>query len=160
MRSLILAAVAGLMLLSPPATGQYYRDYHRDYYRQHQRAYASSPEELVRYWYEKFLKREGDAGGVAYWVQSFQQGNSPEMVLATMLTSQEYYDLGGGTPQGFITNLFRDIVGCDPSPAEYGSFLRRMRTESRTDLAYSLLTRYPLNWQTPSTTYPPARADL
>jgi hypothetical protein len=155
MRSLILAAVAGLMLLSPPATGQYSRDYHRDFYQAHQRASDTSPEDLASYWYQKFLKREGEESGVATWAAEIRKGNSPDMVLASMLGGQEYYDLGGDTPLGFLVNLYRDIVGRDPTPAEHASFLRRMRTESRTDLAYSLLRRYPLSWHPPGPTYPP-----
>jgi hypothetical protein len=155
MRSLILAALAGLILLSQPATGQFDRSRYRDFYQQFQRAYSSSPVQLVSSWYQRFLGRVPDPQGLANWVAALRQGNSPEMVLAPILGSQEYWDRAGGSPQGFITNLFRDIAGRNPNPAEFNHFMRRMRTQSRIDLAYALLTRYPMSWQMPTTTFPP-----
>src|SRR5262249_19785170 len=48
------------------------------------------PAELVRAWYRRYLGREGDPGGVATWVDSLRQGNPPDVVLATILASEEY----------------------------------------------------------------------
>ncbi len=145
MRFVFVGALLGLFLPAAPAAAQRDRDYH-DYHREHARAYATAPEQLVAFWYRKFLGREPDAG-LAGWATALRQGNSPEMVLAGILSSEEYYARGGTTPQGFVRELYRDIAGREPNRRELETLVRRTRLESRSDIAYSLLVRYPLSWR-------------
>ena len=68
------------------------------------------------------------------------------MVLAGILSSDEYYARGGNTPDGFIRTLFVDLTGRQPTPRELDYRLRRLYSGQRSDVAYEVLTRYPQSW--------------
>jgi hypothetical protein len=144
MRRLLLCALPVLFVPAASAGPERYHDYHRE----HNRAYAVEPAQLVRFWYQKFLRRRvPDPQGEFGWVQSLRQGNPPEMVLASILSSEEYYANAGNTPQGFVRVLYGDLVGRNPTKRELFPLVRRTQLESRSDIAYSLLQRYPLSWR-------------
>jgi hypothetical protein len=114
----------------------------------------ADPQTLVNSWYLRYLHRNADPGA-AGWVQSLRRGHSPEEVLATILSSDEYYLDAGNTPFSFIRQLYIDLFGRQPSAQEVGYWLRRLRFDSRKDIAYQLLTRYPQNWQGNGVGYTP-----
>jgi hypothetical protein len=64
-----------------------------------------------------------------------------------MLSSQEYYDKGGDTQEGFAQTLFRDITGRAPTPQEFNWMMGQLGFSvsgwPRATLALSLLQRYP-----------------
>ncbi len=147
MRRFALAAAAALTLLTPSfAPAQYY---------------GGDPNSLVDSWYRTYLRRPPDPNMVN-WVSMLQQGNPPDVVLAAILGSDEYYAKAGGTAQGFITTLFNDVLGRPPSPGEVDFWVRRMYTEARTDVAHEILTQNPGVWIGSTTTVrpyaPPVRA--
>jgi len=129
MRRAILPALL-LLLCVLPSMAQYNR---RDANR------------TVAQWYQRYLRRDADpyAGG---WVQALQQGQQPEQVLAGILASDEYYRIAGGTPRGFVRQLYEDVHGRRPTPQEADHWARRIYSESRTDVAYAILTRGARNW--------------
>jgi hypothetical protein len=130
MRRLVLISATALFCLAPSAApAQAYGD----------------PNSLVDYWYRTYLGRPADSG-ITYWVNHLAQGDSPDSVLAGLLASDEYYKRAGGTPQGFITLLHRDIIKRDPSPAEMDFWVRRMYTEDRQGVADDILTQNPGVW--------------
>ncbi|HUK13155.1 MAG TPA: DUF4214 domain-containing protein [Thermoanaerobaculaceae bacterium] len=47
----------------------------------------------------------------------------------------EYFAAQGGTEAGFVRALYRDVLGRMPSDDEVGFWLRRLRIESRTEVA-------------------------
>jgi hypothetical protein len=104
------------------------------------RAAQGSPEDLVRSWYVQFLHREPDPLW-SVWVEAVRNGQEPNAVLAAILSSQEYYDKAGGTPEGFVQALFQDTTGRRPTPEEMGYWIRRVVDRDRTDVAYAVLTR-------------------
>jgi hypothetical protein len=110
-------------------------------------AFPDRPEELVRTWYLRFLNREPDPGWIG-WVNALRRGQAPERVLASILSSQEYFERSGRTPRGFIETLFRDLTGRRPTPRELSHWMRRLTFGSRADVAYELLMRFPQNWDT------------
>jgi hypothetical protein len=114
--------------------------------------YAGTAESLVDSWYAKFLNRPRDAYA-SVWIDSIRQGQHPASVLAKILGSQEYYDKGGGTPEGFVQRLYLDLTGRPPSPQELNYWVQRLYTSDRTDVAYQLLMRYPQSWQAPAAGY-------
>jgi hypothetical protein len=135
-------ALLGIPALATPVASQYFPDARRAY-DAHWGAYADRPEELVRYWYRRYLNRDVDPVGYETWVNSLRSGNAPEMVLAGILSSDEYYSRGGGTPEGYVTVLVQDLTGRPPTPQEQQYWARRVYYEPRSDVAYALLTRYP-----------------
>jgi hypothetical protein len=116
-------------------------------------------EMLVTNWYNRYLGRNPD-WGASGWMEQLRRGKSPQEVLAAILGSDEYYNWGGRTPQGFIQKLFQDVVGRPPSPQEAQSLLRQAWRGRRSDVAYQLLLRYPQGWEGGATSYyPPYRRD-
>jgi hypothetical protein len=100
-------------------------------------------------WYQQYLHRP--PGNIDYgkndWADGLRNGTPPDAVLAGILGSEEYYGLAGGTPEGFVRQLFRDIVGRDPTRPEFRGWMRRLETQERSELAHDLLDRFPDRWQ-------------
>jgi hypothetical protein len=115
---------------------------------------TNDPQALVESWYERFLHRNAELAA-AGWVEALRRGQSPEQTLSSILGSDEYYLRNGSTPQGFIQGLFVDLTGRQPAPAQMDAWLRRVRFESRQDIAYHMLMRYPQAWQGTAPAYYP-----
>src|SRR3954466_5499038 len=92
-------------------------------------------------WYRQYLGRAPDPYAQS-WIDGLRAGQDPTQLLSGIIGSQEYYDNAGGTPAGFVTQLYLDVVGRRPTGAELRSWTARMYRESRDDIAYALLTRY------------------
>jgi len=135
MRRIILPALL-LLLFALPSSGQYSR------YGGHADRDASR---TVARWYGRFLDREADPYS-ATWVQALQRGQEPEQVLSGILGSDEYYRRAGSTPEGFVRQLFLDLVGNRPTPRQMDYWTRQLYHRSRADVAYAVLTRQAQNW--------------
>jgi hypothetical protein len=142
MRRSAILACCGVFLAAAPSFAQS-NWYHEGY----QGAYPQQAEELVRVWYQRFLHREPDPNRAA-WVDALNSGQQPEAVLAGILSSTEYYDKAGGSPEAFVNRLFQDLTGRRPSPSEMDHWVRRAAYGDRKDVAYALLMRYPQDWGT------------
>jgi hypothetical protein len=107
---------------------------------------------VVNFWYQRFLHRNADLGA-AGWSAALAAGQPPELVLAAILSSPEYFINAGGTQVGFIRALYIDLTGAPPLPAQLGFWLSRSRFMSRRDIAYDLLIRFPQAWHVPPSWY-------
>ena len=114
---------------------------------------------LIDYWYRTYLGRPGVGDtGMDYWVNHLRQGDSPDSVLAGILASDEYYKKAGYTPEGYIAQLFSDLLKRRPSPSELDFWVRRLYTEDRQGVADELLTQNPGVWVGAGTAViPPAK---
>jgi hypothetical protein len=152
MRHVILVTAA-LLCFASSAPAQTYQGY-------------DDPRDLVEHWYQTFLHRSsaGDPRS-SVWADQLRQGAAPNEVLAGICGTDEYYAKGGRTPEGFIRNLFADIVVRQPTPGELNYWMRRTVTgdindpETRKDIAYDLLSTNPgsAQWSNPNTQAPPIR---
>jgi hypothetical protein len=135
MRRFLVVALLGLVVLVPPAFPQF--------------PAPGGARRLVEGWYARFLNRAPDAfaGG---WIAALRRGQSPEAVLAQILGSPEYFARGGGTPQGFLHRLYRDVVGRPPFPQELNYWLPRMTFMSPSEVAFHVISFFPQSWQTPA----------
>jgi hypothetical protein len=122
---------------------------------------AGDAARLVDSWYQRFLGRTGRTDrGSSLWVSQLVEGNSPEQVLAGILSSDEYYGKGGSRPEAFVNNLFREVLGRRPTQREYDYWTRRAYTQNaedmqtRQDIAYDLLTQNPGSWRSASAPAP------
>jgi len=141
MRLLFIAAAILTCLLPSTARAQIYGD----------------PSSLVDYWYRMYLGRAPDASGLATWTSDLNQGQSPDDVLATILGSDEYYARAGSTPEGYMRQLFHDILKREPTPSELDFWVRRMYLEDRKTIADEILTQNPGVWVgSTNVTTPPA----
>ncbi|HEX7446367.1 MAG TPA: DUF4214 domain-containing protein, partial [Pirellulales bacterium] len=84
--------------------------------------FLSSPEylnHLVTCMYENFLGRAPDQGGLQFFVAQLSAGAASEgaaggdeqEVLSEIIGSQEFYAKAGGTSQGFVDAMYRDVLG-------------------------------------------------
>jgi hypothetical protein len=141
MRPIAALALLGLLGLGEPVLAQGYYDYDAN-----AGAVAQDPEALVRFWYDKYLSRPADPIGLAGWAKLVTQ-STPTGVLAAILSSQEYYERAGASPQGFVRTLYLDIAGREPTPQEFQWALSHLTFGGsgweRSQLALKLLQRYP-----------------
>jgi len=61
--------------------------------------------------YQTVFQRAADAGGRAYWLDQIKRGLPLEAVGVEFYRSNEYYARNGGTPQGWVQALYRDLLG-------------------------------------------------
>lgn len=125
MKRVLLSALL-LLALTIPGQSQYPPD---------------SAEVTVAQWYKRYLGRTPDpyAGG---WVDALRNGADPNQLLAGILGSNEYYNNAGRTPAGFVIELHMDLLGRRPTAGELRHWVNRVYRDSRTDVAYDLLTRH------------------
>jgi hypothetical protein len=142
MRYLLTASFVTVLALARPAPAQYYPPVPPSPQFQNDQA----AESLVEGWFQHFFGRAGGPGS-SYWIDQVRQGQPPDHVLAQMLASQEYYDRGGRTPQGFIAKLHVDLTGQPPSPEALHYWVSRLVQGNRQEVAQALLTRSPPGWQ-------------
>jgi len=149
MRRYALIACLVVLCTTALANAQPRAPYHW-YHEGHRRAYPESPDQLVQSWYQRYLHRETDYAGAKGWIDALRRGDSPEAVLAMILSSEEYYGNAGNSPIGFVQRLFLDIAGRAPTPQELDYWARRrMHQTDRRDVAYAVLLRFPGSWESP-----------
>jgi hypothetical protein len=65
----------------------------------------------IRQSYQTLLRRQADPVGLSASMSSLVAGGTIEQMQASILGSQEYFQSeGGGTNQGFLTALYRDLL--------------------------------------------------
>jgi hypothetical protein len=68
--------------------------------------------------YLHYLDRAADPQGQQYWVGFVLAGGTFEQVAERLVSSQEFFELQGGTNPGFITGLYQDVLDRKPSATE------------------------------------------
>jgi len=131
MKRILIPTLLGLLILTSPALAQ---------------MAPGDAQQLVDSWYQKFLNRQRDAWS-SVWIDALRAGQPPEAMLSKILSSQEYYEKSGGTPEGFVQTLYLDLAGREPTPQEVNYWVQRQYQADRADVAYQLLLRYPQAWQ-------------
>jgi hypothetical protein len=76
--------------------------------------------DLINGYYQTYLHRSAEAGGLNYWVDQMQTGLNAEVILAGILGSDEYYGDVGGTNTPFVTALYESFLGRAPENAPTG----------------------------------------
>ncbi|HEX7447899.1 MAG TPA: DUF4214 domain-containing protein, partial [Pirellulales bacterium] len=77
--------------------------------------------DLVQGMYQKFLGREADAGGLAYW-SGVLNHNTLEDTEAALVATPEFFAQAGGTNNGYIDRLFQVALGRAPDASGRGQF--------------------------------------
>ena len=95
---------------------------------------------LVNDYYRDFLRRDANPGELGFFAPLILTSTDEE-VAALILGSDEYYTgIAGGTSNGFVAQVFTDVLGRAPSSAElvtYGNLLTG--GFSRSDVALLIL---------------------
>jgi hypothetical protein len=70
----------------------------------------------VEGFYEEYLGRPSDPGGVAYWIGRMNQGTTFEQVRLAFIGSPEYFARYGDDPGRAVDALYHDVLGRAPDP--------------------------------------------
>ncbi len=74
--------------------------------------------------YQHYLDRAPDPAGLSGWVSALQNGLTIEQVIAGFIASPEFYQVqGGGTNTGFVTVFYQDILGRQPDPVGFATWV-------------------------------------
>jgi hypothetical protein len=65
----------------------------------------------------RYLRREADAGGRTYWINSIENGKSLRQFRAQLFGSNEYFTKAGGTNATFVARAYEDVLGRKPDPS-------------------------------------------
>src|SRR5207253_6456122 len=86
--------------------------------------------------YQKILQRPSDSAGKTWFDQYLAGGSRVDAARAIMLGSPEYFNLHGGTNDGFVNALYQDVLGRAPEPNGQAYWLQQLASgKSRTDVA-------------------------
>ncbi len=89
--------------------------------------------------YQKYLGRAGDAAGMSAHLTYLAAGGTWDGLRSTFMGSNEYYRRSGGSTNGFLAALYRDVMGRAIDPVGQSEFGRLMRNEDRDTVAKRLL---------------------
>jgi hypothetical protein len=147
---LLLAALAAFGVWAGPASAQ-----------------TQDQANLVESYYEKYLHRQADPVGMKTWLDHFSWGESAESIQAQLMTSDEYWQINGSNPGGFVMGMYRDVLGRNPNQFEVATwvnyFMQDPTNRLRTSNAFMVAARGELSNQAvqqmfgppTSTTVPP-----
>lgn len=103
---------------------------------------ARSPEWLGRTvdgLYQLAVGRSPDAAGLAYWRDRLAAGTPVAGLAAAVLGSDEAFELGGGTPEGYVDRLYERVLGRSPDASGRSYWAGQIRAGApRTLLAGAL----------------------
>ncbi len=88
---------------------------------------AASP--AVRRLYRAFFQRESDAGGLAYWVQRYADGESLIGIADYFATSTEFQATYGQlSDRDFVRTVYANVMGRNPDQGGYDYWVGQMRS--------------------------------
>jgi streptogramin lyase len=76
--------------------------------------------------YQRYLQRNPDAIGLAFWVSRLQSGLTDEQLEAGFIGSPEYIQNHGGTRAGWVVGLYHDLLGRAPDAAGLNNWLSQL----------------------------------
>jgi hypothetical protein len=100
-----------------------------------------------------YLNREPSS--TSTWIQAERAGRTPEGILADTLSSDSYYDAAGGTPPAYVHQLYLDVIGREPLPAEVNYWVGRLQHDSRWNVTHQMVRHHPGNVSILSAPPPP-----
>ncbi len=92
--------------------------------------------------YNYFLFRDPTQSDIAFWQGYLSDGNSDADLISSIIASPEYYDISGGTDQGFIDQVYFDVLGRTPDTDGNNFFLNNLDSgrQDRFDVAQEIFT--------------------
>ena len=80
--------------------------------------------------YLTYLNRAPDAGGLESWLGAMGAGMTTQSLESGFLGSPEYYAKAGGTSEGWVRAMYRDVLDRVPATAEVDYWTNRLATGS------------------------------
>lgn len=97
-------------------------------------ARACEQTDLVQSWYYQYLGRSLDPVGLHCWVPQLRNGAAPQVVLAGILGSEEYYCRNGHSRDSFVRALYHDVLNrraCEPEVEAWVCHLQKVGCRER-----------------------------
>jgi hypothetical protein len=94
---------------------------------------------LVAQWFQQYLHRAPDAGGLAGFVSALESGVNEDTIRATILASPEYFAQHGVTALAYVLGLYQDLFGRVPGPNEANNWILAASTGNLAAVAVGLL---------------------
>jgi subtilisin family serine protease len=95
---------------------------------------------LIRESYRTYLGREPDPAGLLSWLDAMNQGMTIEVMQAGFVASDEYYAKAGGSPSGWVEELYANVLDRNAAPPEVDSWTTQIsRGASRGEIALGFL---------------------
>ena len=95
--------------------------------------------DLVDGWYHRYLGRHIDPIGRRDHVHALRHGTPPSVVEAAILSSPEYYLRHGGTPEGYVSALYREVLGRRATFHEFNRDVQHVLTCGRNEVALRVI---------------------
>jgi len=89
--------------------------------------------------YRTVFGRGADSSGRSYWLSQVQRGMRMEQIAAQLYGSAEYFNAAGRTNEGFVDELYRDLMGRESDPSGRAHWVEQLRSGrlNRTQVAGS-----------------------
>jgi uncharacterized lipoprotein YbaY len=84
--------------------------------------YASGQLDQINQWYRQYLQRDATTQELSAWQAHLQAGRTLQDVQAYILSSSEYYDRLGNQNSRYLSELYRNLFGRQPTAAELAAF--------------------------------------
>jgi hypothetical protein len=81
--------------------------------------------DMVESWYQRYLHRSVDPGGLASRLTLLRRGADPEDVEVDIIGSDEYWERNGSNVVGFVRGLYADVLGRVPNRDEVRGWVQR-----------------------------------
>lgn len=94
---------------------------------------------VVAKMYEVVFDREGDLGGLKYWMERVDQGDSLDHVVRSFINSEEFNQkYANVTDEAFLTDLYQNMAGREADAEGMAYWMDRMANGlSRADVAWA-----------------------
>jgi uncharacterized lipoprotein YbaY len=107
--------------------------------------YAVGQLEQINKWYRQHLRRDPYPQELSAWQTHLQAGRAPQDILAYILGSSEYFDRMGNQRDPYLSEVYRSLIGRQPTAAELQQFLAQYQQYggARTDFVRDVLRLQP-----------------
>ena len=78
--------------------------------------------DLVQGMFEKYLGRDVDAAGLAFWMNILNFHETLEQTESNLVATPEFFAKAGGTNDGYVTRLFELALGREPDATARANF--------------------------------------
>ena len=84
---------------------------------------AEYKNKLVEGWYMQYLHRQPTSTELMFGAQMLMNGATNSQERAMIIGTDEYFNNAGGTNDAFIHNMYADLLGRAPTPAETNAII-------------------------------------
>ena len=92
----------------------------------------------IKAWFENYLGQEPASSDYTYWLGELSKG--ADVALSELLASDAYYNKAGGTPTGYVQQLYQDLLGQAPDSVTLVNTVKLLQSLGRQSVAEKIIT--------------------